>query len=167
MNEHENGADAQKNSCCNISGGCSSCLGSAGWKWSLFTLAALIIAGVTTATVLAGDKSDQPQSGKACVWSKMSSCGDKAQGASGEAEYAAKSCNAGEKAACSEAKAQGVSGEKESAGENSCPVTGKSGDKCCGAGSKASAQGAAGEKEAKEGKSCCATEKSECSKTRV
>lgn len=167
MNEHENSVETQKSSCCNISGGCSSCLGSAGWKWSLFTLAALIIAGVTTATVMAGEKSDQPQSGSACIWSKMSSCGDKAQGASGEAERDARSCGADAKAACNEAKAQGVSGEKESAEKNSCPVTGKSGDKCCAAKSEASAQGVAGEKESNEGKSCCATQKSECSKTKV
>lgn len=172
MSEHENEGNVEQNACCNVcsDGGCS--IGRSGWKWSLFTLAALIIAGVATATVLAGEKTEDPKPARSCGWSKSGSCDAKPQGASGEAEAAEKSCEAGAKAACSEAKAQGVSGEKEAQEGKSCPVTGAKESGCCpskakAACSEAAQQGAAGEKEAPEGKTCC-SEKKDCgSKNKV
>lgn len=172
MSEHENEGNVEQNACCNVcsDGGCS--IGRSGWKWSLFTLAALIIAGVATATVLAGEKAEDPKPARSCGWSKSSSCDAKPQGASGEAESAEKPCEAGAKAACSEAKAQGVSGEKEAQEGKSCPVADAKESGCCPSKAKAACgeaaqQGAAGEKEAPEGKTCC-SEKKDCgSKTKV
>jgi len=76
-------------------------MGNSGWKWSLFTLAMLIVAGVTMSTVLAGSE------GASCPAAKASAC-----------------------CASAPAAAQGAAGEKEQGEAKSCPVAAKETGSC-------------------------------------
>ena len=124
-------------------------------KWTLYTLAVLFVAGLTTALaaggVFAGDgqSSGECRSYGACpvssAFSAKATCGAEKQGAAGEAEKAAcgdkKDCGAekqgaageAEKAACGDkkdcgAEKQGAAGEAESSGAKSCPASAAA---CC------------------------------------
>ncbi len=94
-------SEKQEGSCCSVcKSGCP--IGGSGWKWSLFTLAVLIVAGVATSTVFAGsEKGSCPMSGAkaTCAASTAQPAGAAAaQGAAGEKEKAA--CDKDKKACC-------------------------------------------------------------------
>ena len=140
---------------------CTACEGDSavrkrGWKWSIFTLAALIVAGLATTQVLANARSTV--NGKAEAASAGDTCAEgveakqcplttraaKKQDASGEAETAKPAAKAG----CCGSKAQGAAGEVES-GKEGCSAS----KAACGS----KAQGAAGE--VASGKAGCCSSK--------
>ena len=99
----------------------------------MFTLAILLIAGVATSTVFAGDvKGTTPMSGKTCTINKTQHTSEgSAQGAAGEKESikataAQGSCCASGKAACGSEKGDKAgSGEREGDKVKSSPKTAK------------------------------------------
>ncbi len=110
--EPETKQDAQGD-CCNVCAG--SCrLKSSGWKWSLFTLAVIIVAGLATTTVLAGDDSAKASSSPCAASASKESAGQCPIRAAFKGNR---------KGASHRAKMQGAAGEAESAEAKACPQT--------------------------------------------
>lgn len=122
--EPETTQDAQGD-CCNV---CArSCrLKSSGWKWSLFTLAVIIVAGLATTTVLAGDDNAKASSSPCAV--------SAAKGNSGQCPLRA-AFKSNRKGASHPAKMQGAAGEAEATEAKACPKTAQTcpakGAACC------------------------------------
>lgn len=118
-------SEKKEDACCTMCQG--ACIGGKnGWKWSLFTLAMLIVAGVATSTVFAGTEGTCPMSGaKACC------------AASGQTQHsgeAAAKCPAGEKeadkaAACTKSQSSCCEGKQAAADKAACNKDAKSCEK--------------------------------------